>query len=90
MKKYKVQLEDRAVKALKKIDRYQSQIIIAWILKNLEDCENPRQYGKPLTGDKKGYWKYRVGVYRLIAEIKDEQVKIAKINIAHRREAYRS
>ena len=86
---YNVQFSERAKKSLKQIDRQQARLIILWIEKNLVDCANPRAHGKALVGDKSGYWRYRVGVYRLIAEIDDEQIKIHIINIAHRRDVYK-
>lgn len=85
---YCVKLSDNARKALKKIDRYQAKIIISWIEKNLDGCENPRIHGKALVGDRKGFWRYRIGAYRLIADIQDEIVLIEIINVAHRREVY--
>lgn len=81
-------MSNKAKKALNQIDRYQAKIIVMWIEKNLDGCNNPRQYGKSLVGDKKGYWRYRVGSYRIIAEIDDMRVRIGIINIAHRREVY--
>jgi len=85
---YDVRLSENARKALKKIDRYQASIILSWIEKNLVGCENPRLHGKALEDDKKGYWRYRVGSYRIIALIQDKLVLIEIINIAHRREVY--
>jgi len=52
---YSVQLSDNARKALRKIDRYQAKIIISWIKKNLDGCDNPRIHGKALEHDLKGY-----------------------------------
>ncbi len=48
-----------------------------------------RLHGKPLTGTKKGLWRYRIGDYRLIAHIKDHELIILCINIGHRREIYK-
>jgi mRNA interferase RelE/StbE len=45
--------------------------------------------GKPLTGSLKGYWRYRVGDYRIICELRDEELLILVIEIAHRREVYK-
>ena len=83
---YDVQFSERALKALKQMDKYQAKIILAWINKNLVSCSDPRQHGKALIGDKKGYWRYRVGSYRIIAEIDDCQLRVNIINAAHRRE----
>lgn len=87
---YEVKISDRALKTLKQMDKHQARIIIGWINKNLSGCVDPRIHGKALVGDKKGYWRYRVGSYRLISEIDDGEVRIDIINIGHRREIYNS
>mgnify|MGYP001790223778 FL=1 len=33
---------------------------------------DPKQRGKALTGNLKGLWRYRVGSYRIVAEIKND------------------
>ncbi|WP_431031532.1 type II toxin-antitoxin system RelE family toxin [Plantibacter sp. RU18] len=38
--------------------------------------EDPRQRGKGLTANRSGYWRYRVGDYRLLAEIRDNELVI--------------
>jgi mRNA interferase RelE/StbE len=81
---YRVQLSDNARKELRKIDRYQANIIVSWLDRNLEGCSNPRLHGKALVGDKRGYWRYRIGAYRVIADIQDNIVQIEIIHIAHR------
>jgi len=86
---YSVRLSENALKDLKKIDKHQAKLIIAWLKNNLEGCANPRQYGKPLGYNRKGEWRYRIGVYRLIADIQDNIVTIEIINIGHRKEIYK-
>ncbi|HIV63170.1 MAG TPA: type II toxin-antitoxin system RelE/ParE family toxin [Firmicutes bacterium] len=88
--RYKVRFTDRAAKALKKLNKFTATTIISWIKKNLEDCENPRAHGKALTADRTGQWRYRVGDYRLIADIQDDTVIILILEIGHRREIYKS
>ena len=85
---YEVQFSDKALKTLKQIDKHQAKLILAWINKNISECCDPRIQGKALVGDKKYYWRYQVGSYRLIAEIDDGQVRINIINIGHQREIY--
>lgn len=87
-KKYKVIISQKASKQLNKLDRQTFNIITTWIKKNLVDCENPKQNGKPLIGNKAGYWRYRVGAYRIIAEIYNDELIIQIIEIGHRREIY--
>lgn len=86
--KYKVEYTAQAVKQLKKLDKHTAALIYGWIDKNLVDCENPRLHGKGLTANRSGQWRYRIGDYRLIAEIQDEIITILLLNIGHRREIY--
>ena len=86
--KYKVEYTAQAVKQLKKLDKHTAALIYGWIDKNLVDCENPRLHGKGLTANKSGQWRYRIGDYRLIAEIQDEKITILILNIGHRKEIY--
>ncbi|MDO5689404.1 MAG: type II toxin-antitoxin system RelE/ParE family toxin [Tissierellia bacterium] len=88
MNGYTVVISEIAVKQLKKLDKSIAKIIVHWIEKNLEDCEDPRLKGKPLKGDRGSQWRYRVGNYRLIAEIKDKKLIILIISIGHRKEIY--
>lgn len=85
---YKVVLTDKAVKTLKKFDKNVSKMIFAWIRKNLDGCDDPRKYGKPLVGNYSGMWRYRVGDYRIMAEIEDETITIYIVNIGHRKNIY--
>jgi mRNA interferase RelE/StbE len=73
---YKVIYRKRYEKKLKKIDKKQRDLIIAWIEKNLEKTKNPRKSGKALKGSLNSYWRYRIGSYRIIAEIQDKYIKI--------------
>ena len=85
---YHVEFTKYALKELKKLDKTTVALITGWIRKNLEGCDNPRIHGKGLTADKAGQWRYRVGDYRVIAQIQDQRVTILVVNIGHRREIY--
>ena len=85
---YSVEYTKRAARELRKMDRAISARLYDWIDKHLVGCENPRQYGKPLTGDRLGQWRYRVGEYRIIAEIYDDRVLIMVMTVGHRKEVY--
>ncbi len=86
--KYRVEFTQRALKDLKKLDRHTVALILGWIRKNLEGCDNPRLYGKGLTANRSDQWRYRVGDYRLLAQIEDNKITILILNIGHRREIY--
>lgn len=88
MKKYKILFTEKAKKQLFKLNKSTQKLITAWMAKNLQDTDNPRQHGKALSGNKSGYWRYRVADYRIIVEIQDEELVILAIAIAHRRQVY--
>ena len=83
-----VEFTKDAVKKLKKLDKPTAALILGWVRKNLENCEDPRVHGKGLTANRSGQWRYRIGDYRLIAQIDDARVLILIIDAAHRREIY--
>ena len=87
--KYTVEYTKRAIKQLKKLDKQTSALLLGWIEKNLVDCDNPRQFGKGLTANRKGEWRYRIGDYRLVADIQDDIIVILILNIGLRRDIYK-
>ena len=87
--KYSLFFEKQAAKQLEKLDIVQQKIIVSWISKNLENNSNPRAIGKPLKGNLKNYWRYRIGKYRVIAEINDKKVSIFIIEVGHRKDIYK-
>ncbi len=86
---YKVYYSEKARKQLKKMDKQVARLVLAYVRKNLEDCENPRNLGKALQGNLGDKWRYRVGDYRIIAKIEDEKILISVLEVAHRREVYK-
>lgn len=86
--RYQVEFSKLAIRQLKKFDKSTAALIMGWIKKNLVDCENPRIHGKGLTANRSGEWRYRVGDYRIIAEIQDEKIVILILAIGHRKDIY--
>ena len=86
--KYHVKLTDSVYKTLSKLDKYTAKMLINWISDKLEGCENPRVYGKALSSNLSGLWRYRVGDYRIITKIEDYKLIILIVTIGHRREIY--
>ena len=85
---YHVEYLKSVQKTLEKMDKYTKRILFEWIDKNLEGCTDPRAHGKPLSANRAGQWRYRVGDYRIIADIQDGKLVILVIAVGHRREIY--
>ncbi len=86
--KYQVEVTTRFEREFKKLDRYTQRMIKSWIDKNLVACADPRQHGKALTANRSGQWRYRIGDYRLICQIQDQELIILALSVGHRREIY--
>jgi mRNA interferase RelE/StbE len=58
------------------------------IKKTIEDrlTTQPEAYGKPLRRTLKGYWKLRIGDYRVVFKISSDSIFI--FGIIHRKEVY--
>ena len=85
---YQIVTTDKFDKSFKKLDKQTQKIIKAWIEKNLMGCENPRLHGKWLTANKSGQWRYRVGNYRILAEIRDNELVLVLVEAGHRSRIY--
>ena len=86
---FHVQYTKAALKQLKKMDRFDAQLIVSWIGKNLEGCDDPRVHGKGLTANRSGEWRYRVGSYRILCVIQDDVLVIEIFSIGHRSTVYK-
>lgn len=78
---YDLIYDKKYLKSLKKLDIQVQKIISNWVENNLLNCEEPRFSGKPLTGNFKGLWRYRIGSYRLLAKIDDDKLIIFAIDV---------
>lgn len=87
--KWHLAFSKRADKQLAKMDAGVRRIVVSWLMKNIEGCENPRVHGKGLTGNHSGEWRYRIGDYRVLCEIKDNELIVLALEIGHRRSVYK-
>lgn len=85
---YKISIADSAEDDFSRLDKSVQQRIFKY-LKKIEEREDPRTLGEQLQENLSMYWKYRVGDYRLVAEIQDEQFIVLMLVIAHRWEVYK-
>jgi mRNA interferase RelE/StbE len=83
--KYRVTILRRAQKSLEKIRGADYEKIKTAII-NLGDNTRP-QGCKKLSG--RDGWRIRIGVYRVLYEIKDAELIIMVVDVGHRREIYR-
>lgn len=87
---WRIEVSETAEKQLGKLDRPVAQRIRTFLRERLSVLDDPRSIGDALKGSELGeFWKYRVGDWRLICEIRDKQILITVLSLGNRREVYR-
>ena len=85
-----IEFAEAASRQLLKLDRPVARRIVQFLRERVSEAPDPRALGAALKGDELGrFWKYRVGDYRVIAEIRDSEIRIVVIRLGHRSDVYR-
>lgn len=87
---WKIELRATAEKQLQKLAKREAARIVSFLEERLATHENPRDLATALKRHALGgYWRYKVGDYRIICDIQDQRLVVLVIEIGHRREVYR-
>lgn len=87
---WRIEYAESVQKSVRRLDRQVQRRLRDFLELRLACMDNPRQLGAALQGTRyRDLWRYRVGNYRIIAEINDERILILVVRITHRRDAYR-
>ena len=86
---WKISFDKKAEKQFAKLSEEVQFQIARYLYQRVAVQPDPRRLGKALTGDKKGFWRYRIGDYRAICELRDRELLVLVIEVDHRREVYR-
>jgi mRNA interferase RelE/StbE len=87
---WRIEVSATAEKKLAKLDKPVAKRLRAFLLERLAILDDPRSIGQALKGSELGeFWKYRVGDWRIICQIKDDKILITVVRLGNRREVYR-
>ena len=87
---WQIEFDPSAAKELAKLDKPTARRIVQFLRERVAPQNDPRSLGEALRGDELGsFWKYRLGDYRVVAEIVDRRVLVIVVRVGHRREVYR-
>jgi mRNA interferase RelE/StbE len=81
---YNIIFEKKALDFFTKLDKTNQERIG----RKIELLKNNPQLGYPLIGNLSGLWKLRIGDYRVLYKIKNEQLIVLVIKIGHRKNIY--
>ena len=86
---WRIEFDPAAAKELNKLGAPDAQRIVKFLSARLSKLEDPRSIGEALKGRFGQLWKYRIGDYRIIADIRDNVLIILVVRIGHRSEVYK-
>lgn len=81
--------DERALKELKRLGHPAQREIIAYLDKRVAGSVDPQRFGKELKADLARLWRYRVGDYRILCHIKDQELLVLVIAVGHRKDIYK-
>lgn len=70
------------------MDKSVSRMIYGWVPRSLVGTPDPCAHRRALTGNPAELWRYRVGIYRLIANLQDGRLVILMAEAGHRSEVF--
>ena len=82
---YKIVPTPKFAKNFKKLDPFVRKQIKSYLNRV---TDNPRAKGKALVANRTGQWRYRIGAYRVIVNIQDNELIILALEVGHRRDIY--
>ena len=80
--------DERAFKELRKLGAQAQRDIISYLDERISGEGDPRRFGKGLKADFAGLWRYRVGDYRILCQIRDRELIVLLVAVGHRRDVY--
>ena len=83
-----VEFDARAARELRKLDRQVQREVLAYFRERISTAEDPRRFGKPLSRELTGLWRYRVRDYRMICNIEDDKLVVLVVRVSHRKDVY--
>ncbi|HLQ40605.1 MAG TPA: type II toxin-antitoxin system RelE/ParE family toxin [Tetragenococcus sp.] len=87
---YTWSFDKKAYKEFKKLDKPIQKRLVKWLDEHIEGTENPRQWGKALEGDFKTLWCYRIGSFRLIVDIINNEFVVLILKTGKRNDVYKN
>lgn len=62
--------------------------LIQFMDDRVASADDPRKFGKALSGTLRDFWRYRVGDYRILVKIEDENLVVLVVQVGHRSRIY--
>lgn len=85
---WRIDYADAALRQLRRMDRTAARRILDFMDERIA-AGDPRAQGKALSGPLGSFWRYRLGDYRVVCDIRDEVLTVLVVRVGHRKDVYR-
>ncbi len=85
---WKIEFDVNVEKDLRKLGHTAQRQILNYLKEKILSADDPRLLGKALSGNLKDFWRYRVGDYRILAQIESSHFVILIVHVGHRKNVY--
>lgn len=83
---WQIKFSSEAEKQIRTIDRNSSLKIQKYLKERVSP--NPTIFGKALSANLKGLWRYRIGDYRVVCDILENELIVLVVKVGHRSKIY--
>jgi mRNA interferase RelE/StbE len=84
-----IEFDPRVEKELRNIGPIAARRILDYLRNRVAVLDDPRKLGKPLKGQFTELWRYRVGDYQVVCELRHGALVILVVRVGHRKKVYR-
>ena len=85
---WQIEFDPAAQRELIELDKPIRRRVLKFLYERVGKLDDPRKIGERLQGTLSKFWRYRVGDYRPICSLEDDQLVVLVLRIGHRREVY--
>ena len=85
---WRVEFAEDAERELQRLGKPAGGRITKYLRERLATTEDPRRFGQPLRGRLHGYWRFRVGDFRIVAQIVEDRLLVLVVRVGHRKDVY--
>ncbi|MBI3324060.1 MAG: type II toxin-antitoxin system RelE/ParE family toxin [Candidatus Omnitrophica bacterium] len=85
---YRLELSNQAQRTIRRMAE-REPALYKRVAEALDDLERDPFQGKPLKGELRGRYSYRIATYRIIYLVRRRELLVVVIDVGHRRDVYR-
>jgi mRNA interferase RelE/StbE len=81
-------IEESAARSLRALGPSAAAEIFRFLDDRIRGCSDPTKFGKPLRGDKRNFWRYRVRDWRILCRLENGLLIVIVVAVGHRSTVY--